>query len=349
MRVEAHRSEAFYVPPRAERKAFNAVALWPPEPVQQTQQLHQAVFNALPMLIAVLDKRGQVLQANAACQNFALQHGFVRSPGSLVGAPYQAVLEQMLGAQSEMVQAAANGIAEVLSGARSSFQMEHCVATCNDTGHGTHNAVHWFTMQVAPVAGLQGQVVVSHQDISQIKAAELACRTMANVDELTGALSRRNFLSVAQQELQRALRYNMPLMVLMLDLDHFKRINDCHGHAAGDAVLQGFVQTVAAVLRTQDVMGRLGGEEFCVLLPNTAPDGGYALAQRIVETVDKSPVKVGLNGRACTVNYTVSIGACCLAGEHAFADLLHQADLALYRAKKGGRNQVVLQPQRAAD
>ena len=130
-------------------------------------------------------------------------------------------------------------------------------------------------------------------------------------------------------------------MVLMLDLDHFKTINDKYGHAAGDVVLQKCVQTVTGVLRESDLIGRIGGEEFAVLLPNTPLEGGRALAQRVVEGVRANPVHV--NGKA--IFYTVSIGAGCLAGEHSFAELLGLADAALYRAKNAGRDRLEMGPE----
>jgi diguanylate cyclase (GGDEF)-like protein len=295
------------------------------------QLLPQAVLDALPVLIAVLDRQGNVLKANMACESFSILNGLVSTYG-VVGVEYRKVLEKMCAAQPDALQAAMDGIAAVISGSEPMFQMQHCVVTPIRS--------HWFTMQVTPVSGLQGQVVVIHQDISQLKAAELASLNMANVDELTGALSRRNFLAVAQQEVERSLRYETPLMVLMLDLDHFKQINDLHCHATGDAVLKHFVATIGAVLRTQDVVGRLGGEEFCVLLPNTTREGGFALARRIVETVANSPVAMG----AHVIRYTVSVGATCMHGEATFAELLHLADMALYRAKNEGRNGVAIEP-----
>jgi diguanylate cyclase (GGDEF)-like protein len=129
-------------------------------------------------------------------------------------------------------------------------------------------------------------------------------------------------------------------MVLMLDLDHFKLVNDKYGHAAGDAVLQAFVQSVTGVLRESDFIGRLGGEEFAVLLPNTTLEGGSALAHRIIDSVRAMPVPVGKE----LIAYTVSIGAGCLHGEASFAALLGQADAALYRAKKGGRDRLEVNP-----
>jgi len=156
------------------------------------------------------------------------------------------------------------------------------------------------------------------------------------VDHLTGALSRQHFMNLADQEMARSQRYELPLVVLMLDLDHFKLVNDGYGHAAGDAVLQSFVQTVKSVLRESDVIGRLGGEEFAVLLPNTTQQGGVVLANRILESVRASPVAVGDQ----RIAYSVSIGAGYLDKQKTFAELLGQCDEALYQAKHAGRDRL---------
>ena len=121
-----------------------------------------------------------------------------------------------------------------------------------------------------------------------------------------------------------------------MDLDHFKKINDLYGHAAGDEVLKVFVRTVSEVLRESDFIGRIGGEEFAVLLPNTTHDGGCSLAQRIIESVSKQ----GAVFEGKKIFYTVSIGAGCLSSHKNFSDLLGDADAALYRAKNAGRNRL---------
>ncbi|HSN80236.1 MAG TPA: GGDEF domain-containing protein, partial [Rhodoferax sp.] len=143
-------------------------------------------------------------------------------------------------------------------------------------------------------------------------------------------------MSLADQELARARRYELPLVVLMLDLDHFKNVNDSYGHPTGDAVLKSLVQTVKGVLRESDVVGRIGGEEFAVLLPNTTQEGGCALADRIIDAVRAHPVT--FDGHH--VDYTVSIGASKLTQQASFGALLAECDTALYRAKRGGRDRL---------
>jgi diguanylate cyclase (GGDEF)-like protein/PAS domain S-box-containing protein len=290
-------------------------------------RFQQAVFDSLSTQIAILDRHGTIIQTNAAWWKYVGDNGLADSP-SISGGNYLQILDCVTGKDQETVLAASTGIASVVSGAVSDFQLPHPFFTPLDK--------RWFILKVTPVHDVAERVVVSHEDVTKLKAAELASLTLANVDTLTGALSRRNFLNLAEQELARSTRYELPLMVLMLDLDHFKLINDRYGHAAGDAVLQGFVETVAGVLRESDLIGRIGGEEFAVLLPNTTLEGGRALAQRIIENVRTSPVEV----KDERIPYTVSIGAGCLSKETSFAALLSLADAALYRAKDGGRDRL---------
>lgn len=301
------------------------------EALRVAAQLQQAVFDSLAQQVAVLDRNGAVVQTNATWRQYALGSGLTDG-ACTVGGSYLKILDCISGHDQATMTMVAAGLAAVASGEVAQFQLMQPFFSPADK--------RWFSMHAMAVRDEQQRVVVSHDDVTDLKAAELASWTLANVDTLTGALSRRNFLNLAEQELARSRRYELPLMLLMLDLDHFKCINDRYGHAAGDTVLHGFVQTVSSVLRESDLIGRLGGEEFAVLLPNTALEGGQALAQRIIENVRASPVPVP----GADIAYTVSIGAACLADETAFSALLRQADAALYRAKEAGRDQLQVGP-----
>lgn len=295
-------------------------------------RFQQAVFDALAAQIAVLDRRGLVLQTNAAWRQYATDNGLADAP-CFVGGNYLEALDCIAGKDQETVLAASAGIASVIAGELAHFQLAQPFFAPADK--------RWFILKVTPVHDAAERVVVSHEDVTGIKKAELASLTLANIDTLTGALSRRNFLNLAEHEMARSNRYALPLMVLMLDLDHFKLINDRFGHAAGDIVLQGFVHTVSGVLRESDLIGRIGGEEFAVLLPNTALEGGCALAQRIIDSVRASAVEI--DGER--IPYTVSVGAACLTNETSFSALLGVADVALYRAKHSGRDRLEVGPQ----
>ncbi len=287
----------------------------------------QAVFDSLSAQVGVLDRLGVLIQTNLAWKKYVQPADGV-SVSVCAGESYLDVLYRLTQGDQGVVQHVGSAIAAVLAGEVASFQLQQPFYVPADK--------RWFSMKITPVHDVQERLLVSHEDVTSLKSAELASTILANVDALTGALSRLNFLNLAEQELQRSTRYGLPLMVLMMDLDHFKQINDRYGHAVGDAVLKRFVQTVSDVLRESDLMGRLGGEEFAVLLPNTALEGGCALAQRIIDSVQGSPVPVHHQ----LIVYTVSIGAGCLRSENTFAALLGVADMALYRAKNAGRNRL---------
>ncbi|BBF87133.1 diguanylate cyclase [Aquitalea magnusonii] len=160
---------------------------------------------------------------------------------------------------------------------------------------------------------------------------------LATMDELTRLDNRRHFLQQAARELKRSQRSGHGMAVLMMDLDHFKNINDAHGHATGDQVISHFAQLCRQMLRTSDLAGRLGGEEFAVLLPDTDSPHALTVAERLRMAVNDSVVDV--NGQP--IRYTVSIGLSLLRdSDQHVDDLLKRADKLLYQAKHQGRNQV---------
>lgn len=158
---------------------------------------------------------------------------------------------------------------------------------------------------------------------------------LATTDSLTGAANHRQFEDRAAAEVDRARRRSTPLALLAMDLDHFKEVNDRHGHHVGDEILKVFVQTVKEVLRSSDLLARTGGEEFKVLLPDTTLADAVGIAERIRERVAALSVPT----RGATASATVSIGCAELEGDLASTE--RAADECLYRAKSLGRNRVV--------
>jgi diguanylate cyclase (GGDEF)-like protein len=158
----------------------------------------------------------------------------------------------------------------------------------------------------------------------------------AITDELTGLVNRRRFLAALDTEIVRARRLGGPLSVVLADLDDFKRINDRFGHPAGDAVLLAFADLMRAHVREVDVAGRLGGEEFAILLPETDLLGAAAGAERLRQALYERPLE--LEGR--TLEVTASFGVAELAPGQSADELLRAADAALYRAKEQGKNRV---------
>ncbi len=160
----------------------------------------------------------------------------------------------------------------------------------------------------------------------------------ADHDHLTGAPTRRAFHAAAERELARARRRGSGLGLLLVDADHFKRINDTYGHGVGDQVLRELVRRTQEVIRKIDYCARLGGEEFAVLLPDASAETAATVAERLRAALDRSG-----QGRAGpqAPAYTVSIGLAMLGPDEDFASLMQRADAALYAAKAAGRNRVV--------
>ncbi|MFC0252856.1 diguanylate cyclase [Massilia consociata] len=160
----------------------------------------------------------------------------------------------------------------------------------------------------------------------------------ADHDHLTGAPSRRAFFAIAERELARAQRHAGGLGLLLVDADHFKRINDTYGHGVGDQVLRDLAERTREAIRKIDHFARLGGEEFAVLLPDAGLEAARAVAERLRAALDRSAAATP-SGHGVT--YTVSIGLAMLEEGDTFASLMARADAALYAAKAGGRNMVV--------
>jgi diguanylate cyclase (GGDEF)-like protein/PAS domain S-box-containing protein len=289
-------------------------------------QFQNAIFDAISAQIAVVDEFGLLMLTNLAWRRHMAELD-VRQP---IGTRYLALLKSFFAVDPDILDAVAAGMTALVAGDMHHFNLPMPIQSrCGRW---------WFSIRITAVDDVAHRIVVTHEDVTALKRAELASMALANVDDLTGALSRQNFMGLAEQELARSARYALPMVVLMLDLDHFKNVNDSYGHPTGDAVLKGFVQTVMEVLRESDVIGRIGGEEFAVLLPNTTQEGGCALANRILGAVRARPVS--FEGRC--VAYTVSVGASYYTNQKSFGQILAECDAALYRAKKAGRDRLEL-------
>jgi len=202
-----------------------------------------------------------------------------------------------------------------------------------------------LTTVVIQAGGIQNTVEASHKELQETRYAlinmqnELAeTRQLLNEDALTGALNRRGLDQTLAREIARCQRNDGKLSLAMVDLDYFKRINDEHGHEAGDQMLIHFTALIRSVLRKSDALVRYGGEEFTLVLPDTDPRGALLVLGRLQQLMQKSP----LFYEGKNINTTFSAGVAGLGKEENGHALLRRADEALYKAKASGRNKIIL-------
>jgi diguanylate cyclase (GGDEF)-like protein/PAS domain S-box-containing protein len=199
----------------------------------------------------------------------------------------------------------------------------------------------WLRREVELVrdeAGVPIRLFATEQDITQRKSMELELAHLATVDPLTGALNRRHFLELAERQLARVRRGREAAAVIMLDLDHFKAINDRHGHGGGDAALRYTAAACQSELRPEDIFGRLGGEEFAVALSGCDHATARQVAERLLVRLAEAQIDNGTGLIRVTASFGVSD---IVPSDRAVADALTRADSALYEAKGAGRNRVV--------
>jgi len=239
----------------------------------------------------------------------------------------------------------------------SPLKVHHTVALTFGYSAGTMYVYYFFKVGVDPITlnvAATAQIIVhvvgllsaiqlqtyrrkSFKAYIDEKDAKEMVAYLANIDPLTKSLTRRHFFSFAESEFMRFKRYQRAMSVMVIDADHFKKINDTYGHHAGDLALRSLSLVAMDHKRTQDTFGRLGGEEFGLLLPETNLEQALVVGRRIQQMWEKSPVN--LDGEL--IRSTVSIGVAeASPDDKSLDDLLRRADKMLYKAKQNGRNRV---------
>jgi diguanylate cyclase (GGDEF)-like protein len=198
------------------------------------------------------------------------------------------------------------------------------------------NAVQALIFSITSVAMVLsnfGMVVMTKE------RADERNRQLAMQDELTGLSNRRDIQEALTRQLAQALRSGRPLALLMIDIDHFKRINDSYGHLSGDQALRQLADCIRARVRSQDLAGRWGGEEFLVVLPETDAQGAALLAEHLRLTVERTTF-LALDGPRMPLTVSIGCHALDITADRSTDDMVNVADQALYRAKQNGRNRV---------
>lgn len=281
----------------------------------QTRERLTTLLKRIPSAVLLEDENSRIVAIN---HNFCQLMRITRNPDSLLGMQHQQLLELMDEPLARLLPQShkrdtTNSHHELQDHLGRTLELDH-VAICRNNrylGHG------WFI-----------------QDISCRKKKESELITLASTDSLTGLANRRSFLAALENQLACSNK-EQPGALLLLDIDHFKKINDTYGHPAGDEVIRAVTQLIKDSVRRDDVCGRLGGEEFAVLLPNASLQQAIQLAERIRSRIELAQTVAGQHA----IRVTISIGISTLYG--ADVKSAHSsADAALYRAKQQGRNQV---------
>ncbi len=202
---------------------------------------------------------------------------------------------------------------------------------------------YWERLSIAPVLDEQGQLVAFvgiSMDISERKKLEQQLKEMASTDSLTGIYNRRHFMAEVESHLAYSKRYGTPFSCMIIDIDHFKQLNDNGGHALGDEAILKFTQTTRDAIRVVDVFGRMGGDEFGIAMPDTDAKDALVLAERLKDMISKLTIE----NDQYSSHMTVSIGLATFSKgrdmNESANSLISHADSALYKAKRGGRNLV---------
>ncbi len=182
-----------------------------------------------------------------------------------------------------------------------------------------------------------GGRLLTYGNVSDLVREAEALERLAAIDGMTGLNNRRTFLTLAETEWTRFRRYGRPMALLMFDIDHFKSVNDTHGHDVGDDVIKTVADILQKQKRASDIAGRLGGEEFALVLPEATLDSAVAAGERLRKLVADRVITAGGTRIAVTISVGASIGHAATIGVE---ELIKQADLALYEAKRSGRNRV---------
>lgn len=294
-------------------------------PTSLAASLAGLLVDRAPDALLVVAADGSIVFANATCLEIL---GY--TPNELLGLPVETLIPEDTRARHRQY--------------RNDFLKEPARRTMGRLNHLSvrtkSGAILPADIALSPLGVVEGRslTAVAIRDATAQRGFIRELETQAATDSLTGALNRRSFANAYGREAERCHRQGLKLYVMLVDIDHFKAVNDRYGHAAGDDALRTLVSACGAILRKTDVLARVGGEEFAILAAANTASEAIHLAERIREKVATIRVTVG----ADTFGFTVSIGVAeALPPEDPVDQVLPRADAALYEAKRRGRNRIV--------
>ncbi|MCG8406785.1 MAG: GGDEF domain-containing protein [Phycisphaerales bacterium] len=284
------------------------------------------LIDCLPTQIVVVDALGTIQVTNRSWRRFAVENS--GDPGHLCeGVNYFDICQKAATDNVEEAIQAIEGFHDVIQEKCTQFEM---IYPCH-----APTTRRWFQLRFVPY-GDGSLFVMTHENITKKYCAERKLRKLAYADPLTGLLNRRSILRKLSK-VTGDLRPVDELCVTVIDVDHFKNINDTHGHQVGDHALRAISSRIEACLRSEDMLGRIGGEEFLAILPRSSQENGVDIAERIRQSVAMHPFHVD----STQIPLSVTLGVAHCRGKAAPNELIKSADAALYQGKRAGRNQVV--------
>jgi diguanylate cyclase (GGDEF)-like protein/PAS domain S-box-containing protein len=288
------------------------------ETLRESEEKLRAIFNASPVAIVLIGRDGRVLDSNEE-QSARLN----MTPSQIIGKCIWDLLPESVRNHRKKLTEKVFELGKPVSG--------------EDEREGLWNEYHIYPA-IKNEKGEVEAVLVQAINISKRKQAEEEIRILASTDSLTGTNNRRSFMEQAETEWNRCRRYRHSMSILMIDVDHFKSINDIYGHHIGDLTLQLLTKTCLEMLRENDIFGRIGGEEFAAVLVEIDEEKAIEVAERLRKILSDLTVKED----SISFNFQVSIGVANLTeDDESVMDVIKKADRALYKAKRLGRNMVI--------
>jgi len=286
----------------------------------EQKQLLDTVLNNIPAYVYIKDEERRFLYANSKVSSL-----FERPVNDIIGQLETAILPKDIAAHFH------ESDAKVFK----TKSIQRIEETATDS---VSNTSHYLSVKAPITINNKSALIGFSTDVTELYELKEQFRQQANTDYLTNLYNRRYFIEQAERELTRSQRHALSLTVLSIDIDHFKHINDNYGHTFGDKILIDVSQVLLRGTRQEDIVARIGGEEFAIMLPNTTQSKGTLLAERIRKRLQDHDFSATTDD----LKVTVSIGITVLSDtDSCFDELLLRVDKALYKAKNKGRNQVV--------